>query len=212
MKRASKLFASALALLAALAVTAPGPAARAEDGVAELLKSSFAHEAKGETAEALNDVLKILRQDKGHYFAALRAGWLYYLRGRYADSIELYERAEALAPKAIEPKLGTMLPLMAAARWAKAEVIGKEILAAAPGNYLARSRLAWIAFSRARYKDAEQLYRALLAHYPSDTDMQLGLAWTLVRQGRTAEARAAFEAILAISPDHVKAKAGLQAL
>ncbi|TNF38415.1 MAG: tetratricopeptide repeat protein [Deltaproteobacteria bacterium] len=190
-----------------------GPAQAAEGNqVAERFASSFAHEAKGEIDEALNDVLVILRGDQKHYVATLRAGWLYYVGGRYADSVQMYEAAEALAPRALEPRLGLMLPLMAAKRWAKAEIVGRELLKLAPRDYTVRSRLAWIAFSQGRYKEAEELYAAVLADYPSDLEMMLGLAWTWLREGRKAEARGMFEQVLSIRSDNMQAKTGLQSL
>jgi len=174
--------------------------------------SSFAHEAKGEVDEALNDMLQILRLEPKHYVATLRAGWLYYVGGRHADSISMYEAAERLVPKALEPKLGLMLPLMASERWSKAEVVGQELLKLAPRDYTVRSRLAWIAFSQGRYKEAEAFYQAVLTDFPSDVEMMLGLGWTWLRQGRKAEARTMFEAVLSIRNDNVQAKTGLQSL
>ena len=200
------------ALLTVGLLAAP-PALGAEGGeLGARFASSFAHEAKGEVEEALNDVLQILRGDAKHYVATLRAGWLYYVAGRHADSVAMYEAAERLVPKALEPRLGLMLPLMAAQRWAKAEIVGRELLKEAPRDYTIRSRLAWIAFSQGRYKEAEAFYQAVLTDFPSDLDMMLGLGWTWQRQGRKAEARAMFEAVLSVRNDNVQAKTGLQYL
>lgn len=182
------------------------------DQAAQRFASSFAHEAKGEIDQALNDVLVILRGDGKHYVATLRAGWLYYAGGRYADSVAMYEAAEKLAPRALEPRLGLMLPLMASERWSKAELVGKELLKLAPRDYTVRSRLAWIAFSQGRYKEAEKLYASVLDDYPSDLEMMLGLAWTWLREGRKADAKGMFEQVLSIRSDNVQAKTGLQSL
>ncbi len=201
-------------LTAALGLATWAQPARAGEAskIPALFESSFAYEATGDYARALNDTLQVLRQAPDHYLGNLRAGWLYYLKGRYADAVKRYEKAQALAPKAIEPKLGAMLPLMAAKRWGEAEALGKAVLARAPHNYTAGSRLAFIAFSLGRYKEAERRYRAVLEDFPSDTEMTLGLAWTYVRQGRTAEARALFQQVLEVHRKNVNAQAGLDAL
>jgi tetratricopeptide (TPR) repeat protein len=198
----------------AVTLLAWGPAAAAAEGdqVGQRFASSFAHEAKGEIDEALNDMLIILRGDAKHYVATLRSGWLYYIGGRYADSIAMYEAADKLAPSALEPRLGLMLPLMASERWAKAEVVGKELAKLAPRDYTVRSRLAWIAFAQGRYKEAETLYQAVLADYPSDLEMMLGLAWTWLREGRKPEAKGMFQRVLSIRSDNVQARTGLQSL
>lgn len=202
----------ALGALFALATTAPTAQADANGRAAELFESSFAQEGAGNTDRALNDVLKILRTDKDNYVANLRAGWLYYLKGRFADAIAMYDKARDLQPRAIEPKLGVMLPMMAARKWAPAEAVGKEILEKAPRNYLAMSRLAYIAYSQGRYKDAEERYRAVLEDYPSDVEMMLGLGWTYLKEGRSSEARAMFQAVLSIRRDNLSAQSGLQSL
>ncbi len=198
-------------LAAGLATSAHG-SSDTTSRVSQLFASSFQNERNGDTGRALNNTLEILRLDRKNYVATLRAGWLYYLRANYRDSIALYERAIALAPKAIEPRLGAMLPLMAAKNWSVAEVMGKKVLRADPRNYTVRSRMAFISFMQGDYKAAERRYRAVLSDFPSDTDMMLGLAWTYVRQGRLRAAEELFRTITAVYPEHLKAKEGLQAL
>lgn len=184
----------------------------AEARVAELFESSFSHEATGNTQRALTDMQEVVRLAPQHYLANLRVGWLEYGKLHYDASIAAYQRASELAPRAIEPQLGLMLPLMAAKRWASAEKLGRAILAVAPRNYLATSRLAYIAFSQAKFRDAEQLYRQMLDDYPGDLEMMLGLGWTQVRQGKNDEARQSFRQVLGVSRQNASAKAGLEAL
>jgi tetratricopeptide (TPR) repeat protein len=201
---------AAAAVVALFAFACPGFAQPVDK--AERFESSFAHEASGDYAKSFADMQKILEQDPTDYVATLRAGWLTYLRKRYTESAAFYQQAVKLAPKAIEPQLGLMLPLMAAGRWADAERAGRAIVAKAPGDYLATSRLAFILFSQARFKEAEVLYRQVLDNYPSDTEMMLGLGWTWLRQGRKDEARQMFDAVLAIRRQNASAKAGRGAL
>jgi len=188
---------------------AAGPAAA--QSVGELFESSFAKEATGKTAEALADVTNILRKKPEHYTANLRAGWLNYLAKNYNESIRFYRKAIAVSPRALEPQLGLMLPLMAAKRWSEAERVGQTVLRTDRRSYLARSRLAYIHFSRHSYAKAEGFYDAVLADYPADTEMMLGLGWTLLKQGRKADARAMFQRVLEIHRKNANAKAGLRA-
>ena len=200
--------------LAALLVfgTARPAAAEGAADVPELFASSFAYETAGDVDRALNDVLRVVRIAPDHYVATLRAGWLYYLKGRYSDSVELYQKAVKLAPSAAEPKLGLMLPLMAAGRWGEAEKIGEMVLTRAPRNYLAGSRMAYIAFSQGRWKVAEQRYQEVLDDYPGDIEMMLGLAWTWAKEGRAADAKGLFQKVLAIRKDNVNARTGLDGI
>ena len=180
--------------------------------IASLFESSFAQETVGNVDRALRDVLTVLQVKPAHYIAHYRAAWLYYLKGKYADSTRHYDQAVALAPGAIEPRLGLMLPLMAAQRWGEAESLGEQIYREAPGNYLAGSRLAFVYFSQGKYEPAERLYRAVLKNYPSEIEMMLGLSWTYLRQGRKEEARTLFEEVLAIRPGNSSARTGLDGL
>lgn len=198
--------------LVLLALPPRPAAAEGAADIPDLFASSFANETAGDIDRALNDVLRVVRIQPDHYVATLRAGWLYYLKGRYGDSVELYQKAVKLAQTATEPKLGLMLPLMAAGRWGEAEKVGELVLARAPRNYLAASRMAYIAFAQGRWKIAEQRYQEVLDDYPGDIEMMLGLAWTWAKQGRAADAKGLFQKVLTIRKDNVNARTGLDSL
>ncbi|MBW2700424.1 MAG: tetratricopeptide repeat protein [Deltaproteobacteria bacterium] len=186
--------------------------AQAEDGIPELFESSFAYEATGNMDRALNDVLQVLRKDTGNYIATLRTAWLYYRKARHDESITYYKKASTMRPKAIEPKLGLMLPLMAARQWAVAEKLGEELCLLAPHHYLAGSRLAFIYFSQGKYAKALKQYQQVLDAYPSELEMMLGQGWTYLRMGRKAEAKKMFDQVLRIRRSNLNARSGLEVL
>lgn len=192
-----------LLLLPSLALAQPVP---------ELYRQSYALEAKGDAAGALKAMDGITAAGVTDYTATLRRGWLLYLVGRYTESVAAYGKAMALEPKAVEPKLGAMLPAMALRRWKDAEKLGADVLAAAPGDYLALSRTAFIHFQQSRWDQAEKFYRQALALYPSNVEMRLGLAWTQLKQGKKDEARAGFERVLQVAPDSTSGREGLAEL
>ncbi len=201
----TKLFAATMVLSATSAMAD-------REGIAKLFESSFASEATNKNDRALKDVQAILAEDGSNYVAVLRAGWLSYLLGHYGEAITYYDKASALAPKALEPRLGAMLPLMAQQKWAAAEKLATAILKLAPRNYLAASRLAYIHFSMGRYAEAEADYKAVLEEYPSDLDMMLGLGWSHIRRGNKPAAKELFERVLLIRRQNASALAGLKAL
>ncbi len=198
------LLRSALLLAALLAA----PVARAEWANPDLFRQSYAAEARGDYAGALELVERLGPAGDG-YVGQLRKGWLHYLAGRHAPSASAYQRAAALAPAAVEPRLGAMLPLMALRRWKEAQSLGEEVLQLAPNDFTAVSRLAWIHYSQLQYGEAEPLYRRAVASYPASAELRTGLGWTLLKQGRTREAREAFEVVLAFAPDQASAREGL---
>jgi len=196
-------------------IATPGSAAKVEstgEKIAALFESSFAHEATGNIQSALNDALKILRLSSSHYIANYRVAWLYYLKGRYADSTKFYKKALNIKPDAIEPKLGLLLPLMASRRWSEAETLAVSILKKAPANYLGGSRLAYIYFSQGKYQAALNQYKEVLRNFPSEIEMMLGLGWTYLKIGQKSEAKKMFLRVLSIRRQNLNARAGLEAL
>lgn len=130
---------------------------------ASLFQSSFTQEAQGHYGAALSPILRLLEQEPDNYTANLRAGWLLYLNQDYPLSIKFYTRACSLAPRALEPLLGLLLPLVASGEWQKAEAAAREALALAPGNAQAMGNLAYIRFAQERYDEALALYTEALS-------------------------------------------------
>ena len=176
------------------------------------LQKSYALEAKGSYTQALAALDTVPGAEKARYVVLLRRGWLLYLNARYDDAIAAYRKAIDAEPSAVEPKLGIMLPQMAALRWVDAEKSAREVLAIEPKCYTGMSRLAWIQYNLGRYADAEKTYRTVVRAYPSDVEMRAGLGWSLLKLGKADEAAKAFREVLAISPTHTSAQQGLATL
>jgi Tfp pilus assembly protein PilF len=185
--------------------------AKGKDKIPEYFEKSFQYERRGEMTPALNEVRKILAIEPNNYTATLRAGWLWYLQRRHKDSITYYRRAISLAPEAIEPQLGLMLPLMGSHQWKEAEEVARKILKHDPMNYYANSRLAFILFSRSKYDQALEEYVQVLKGHPSDAEMQLGLGWTYYRKGRGhwKTAQEWFAKVLSVKPANASARQGM---
>ena len=179
--------------------------------VPDLYQQSYEQEALGAYRTALGALDSLPAEEKSSYTYTLRRGWLLYLDGQLDASVQAYDQAITRAAEAIEPRLGKMLPLLAARRWADAEKVGRDVLARDAKSYLGRSRLAWALYNLGRYGEAETLYRGLLADYPSDVEMRAGLAWTLLKLGKKEDALKLFDEVLKIAPRHASAAAGRDA-
>jgi len=180
-----------------------------EPSVSEQYELSYAKEAQGDYRGALTALTALPSSARGTYTFALREAWLLYLAGDYEGSVRGYQRAIQKAPKAIEPRLGLILPQLALRRWLDAEKTARFVLERDPHNKTARGQLAWAEFNLGRFKDAEASYRAVLEDYPSDVEMKSGLAWSLLRQGRNAEAKALFLDVTQVAPSYQSALRGL---
>jgi tetratricopeptide (TPR) repeat protein len=191
-----------------LAALLAAPSARAQGAAADLYRQSYAAETRGDYTSAI-ELMERLGQAGSGYVGTLRKGWLHYLAGRHALAATAYQKAAAVEPSAVEPRLGAMLPLMALRRWKDAQKLGEEVLLFVPNDFTAVSRLAWIHFSQLQYAEAEPLYRRAVTAWPANAEMRTGLGWTLLKLGRNREAREAFEAVLAFAPDQLSAREGL---
>jgi tetratricopeptide (TPR) repeat protein len=186
-------------------------ASRAAEGnsVPELYRLSYAAEGRGDLPAAIQWMDEVARQGDASYVLHLRRGWLLHLARRPAESAASYAKAIELEPRAVEARLGAMVPLMAQRRWKEAEKQGLDVLSLAPGDFTAQSRVAFIQYTQGFFEKAEAAYRGALAAYPGNVEMRAGLAWSLLRQRRMPEARAEFEKVLRIAPDHPSANEGV---
>jgi tetratricopeptide (TPR) repeat protein len=197
-----------LALAVVLSLTAAAPRAEASPDV---WRRSYALEARGDVRGALGAIEALPDGDRAGYLYALRHAWLLYLAGRHDDAVTAYRQAEALSPRAVEPRVGELLPLMALRRWQETEQRAREVLRLDADNYLASRRLALALYQLGRFDDAREVYQQVSARYPGDLEMVTGAAWCDLRRGRRDEAATAFRSVLSVSPDDATATAGLTA-
>jgi tetratricopeptide (TPR) repeat protein len=182
------------------------------DKIDVYFEESFGNEAATKYEAALNSVLKILRIDPKNYLATLRAGWLSYLRGDQPSAEKYYRKTIDLAPGAIEPRLGLLLPLIAAKKWSEAESVARAALKLDGKNYTAVSKLAYALFQQEKYEEAKKMYQSVLDDYPSDIEMKLGLAWTYQRLGNKREAKKYFQEVLEVYRSNQSALQGMEML
>ncbi|MCB9678621.1 MAG: tetratricopeptide repeat protein [Alphaproteobacteria bacterium] len=180
--------------------------------VPDLYQRSYDAEATANYGGALAALAELPSSEKSTYVFLVRRAWLAYLKGDFDASVRDYDAAAKVAPDAVEPELGKLLPLLAARRWLDADNTAKALLAEDPGNTLARSRRAWALFNLGRFADAEAEYRKVLAAYPADVEMMAGIGWCRAKQGDAAGAKKMFEAVLHVAPRHASALAGLAAI
>jgi tetratricopeptide (TPR) repeat protein len=181
----------------------------AEDAVLEALTKSYQYEKAQNYEDAIKAIAVLKDQD---YLIQLRLGWLYYLSGNYAKSRQRYQMAIAAAPKAIEPRLGYMLPLLAQARYAEVEAVARQVLTMDSANYYASLRLAVALRLQEKLAPAAEVNVAMLELYPTDVSFLIELGLVHVAQQDQVAARQVFHRVLTLDPENVTAKTQLAAL
>ena len=193
-----------------LSLIAMGLRPAAAQSLDAALTASYAAEAKKDYASAAKALKEVEADNTRDYLLNLRLGWLDYLAGLYGESATYYAKAAALAPGALEPLQGQLLPLIAGGKTADSWNVYLAILKIDPVNYKALSALAWANYNAKEYKNAIQFYTKLVTLYPSDTEMRLGLGYSLKLSGDKDGADKQFREVLRLSPNNSRALAGLK--
>ncbi len=180
--------------------------ASAQVNPSEVFGKSYKLEASGDYKVAINALTGINGYD---YHKTLRLGWLYYLDKKYDLSVQHYNMAIKLRPKAVEPLLGLCYPLDIQQKTDQLESVYKKILSIDPGNSKINYALGNIYYYRKNFTLAEKYFDKGLEMYPYDYYFTLMSAWTKYFLGKKNEAKNLFNTVLIISPEDTSAKEGL---
>lgn len=187
---------------ASLAVVAPSSAAQsAADLANDATAKSIALEKEQKYDEA---ILALTSIRKPSYLVNLRLGWLYYLKADYTNSKQFYQMAMRMAPKAVEPRLGITLPLLAELRYAEVEGIARAILSLDANNYTGSLRLATSLRLQAKYRPAREVNAAMLELYPTDVTF-LSEQLLVSAASKQNDVAALADSILALDPTNATA-------
>lgn len=172
-------------------------------------QSSYQLEAAGKYVEALAAVDPVPPNGPDAELKLLRRGWLYYLPGKFDESIREYRLAIDRNGKSIDARLGLTLPLLAAKRWREADAMARSVLELAPNNYTAMARLAAAQENLQDWQGLVKTASAMTASYTTDPTAYVYLARANAALGQRNEAVTAYAAVLSRFPGHLEAKAYL---
>ena len=170
-------------------------------------QQSYTFEAAGKYTEAIAAIDAVPANGPDAELKLLRRGWLYYLPGRFDESIREYRLAIDKNSRSVDARLGVILPLLASKRWAEAEKATKAVLEVAPNNYTALLRLVIAQEAQQNWQGLYVTAKTMTEAYPSDTTAKVYLARSLAWMTKVPEAKIAYAAVLARFPGHLEAKA-----
>ncbi|MDP2819895.1 MAG: tetratricopeptide repeat protein [Polaromonas sp.] len=199
-----KLYSLLAALSAALTLSATP--VRAQEAA---WQTSYQLEAAGKYTEAIAAIDSVPANGPDAELKLLRRGWLYYLPGKFDDSIREYRLAIDRNGKSLDARLGITLPLLAAKRWREAEQSARFALEMAPNNYFALVRLAVAQEAQRDWVGMEKTAATLVTSYTTDASAYVYLARASAWLDKKDESVAAYTAVLSRFPGHLEAKAYL---
>ena len=150
--------------------------------------------------EAIRPLMKLLEQNTSDYTVNLRLGYLNNLKGDLEASIHFYKRAVKLRPKALEPLLGLITPLLAKMDYKEVVAVGLSALKLDPKNYMFLSKVAYSYYLLGKHEKAAAYYEKILELYPTDLAMRNGLGWSYLEAVNKEKAKKEFIKILLLSP------------
>jgi len=169
-------------------------------------KNSYIYESIEDYNNAINALYPVFNAYPNTYTVNLRMGWLYYLNGHYANSIDYYKKAVKILPASIEAKLGYVMPLLAQQKYSEVESICYQVIKTDYYNYFGNLRLAYALRMDKKFELAEKVAIKMLVIYPTDVSFLGELALVKLAQEDTDYAFRLFNDILALDSENMIAK------
>ena len=174
------------------------------------IKKSFQNSLRYEKVENYHDAIRallpVMQANPQIYAGHLRLGWLYYLQGKYANSIAHYEMAIRKSSAAVEPKIGILLPLLAQGNFLKVEQQAYKILTVDYYNYYANLRLSVALRKQGKNDLALKIISRMLKLYPADVEFLSQKGLVFQQQGRHSYADRTFSQVLSLDSENEIAK------
>lgn len=177
-----------------------------DQAIREAYAKSYSYEKMGNHDDAVKALMPVYAEYGTTYTVNVRLGWLYHLGGKYANSLEHYDKAIKIAPASLEAKLGHLLPLLAQQRFTEAEQEAFQIIRIDHYNYYGNIRLAYALRMQEKYSVAEQVNLKMLALYPLDVTFLTEYALVKHGQGDRETAIKTLHSVLILDPENVTAK------
>lgn len=170
-------------------------------------QNSYSLEAAGKYTEAVAAIDGVSVNSPEAELKLIRRGWLFYLLGRFDESIREYRLAMERNSRSVDARLGVTLPLLAAKRWREAEQSARTALEMVPGNYTALVRQAVAQEGLRDWAAMARTGATLVALYNSDATAHVYLARANAWLGKRDDALASYNAVLVRYPGHLEARA-----
>ena len=173
-------------------------------------KKSIAAESTQDYDQAISLLSGYTKNNGDKYNAAVRLGWLYYLKKNYGSAEKYYQLAAKYSQGAVNPLKGLVYTYKASKQTKKAVRACKSWLVLDKSNYTANMLLAGMLYEAKNYRSSGLIYAKVSKLYPEDLDAMSGLAWCMVYEDRKSRALPIFTRLVVMSPSYAHAQKGYE--
>ena len=168
------------------------------------LQKAYSKSYNFETLEKYEDAIlhlkPIIESYPNAYTVNYRLGWLYYLNGKFTNSLTHLKKAALVYPSSIEVINTTTLVFVARMEWDKVISNASEAITIDYYNYYANYWYSVALKVQKKYDLAIKIDRKMLTILPSSTLFLAELGENLVLSGSTTEGQQVLESVLIIEP------------
>lgn len=176
-----------------------------QQSVRQSYLKSYDYERMGKYEEAIKVLIPLYKKYPKTYTLNLRFGWLFYLKGNFADAIGHYKKASLLKPYAIDPRLGLANVYLKTQNYSKAIPITLEILKIDYYNFYGNLYYIQALAAQKKYKLAKEVIFKMLSLYPTSVVYLEQLAH-IYKAEKSPYFKQTIEDILILDPNNVYAK------
>jgi len=150
--------------------------------------------------EAILNLRPIIENYPNAYTVNYRLGWLYYLNGKFTNSLTHLKKASLVYPSSVEVINTVTLVFVARMEWDKVISNASEAITIDYYNYYANYWYSVALKVQKKYDLAIKIDRKMLTILPVSTLFLAELGENLVLSGATTEGQQVLESVLVIEP------------
>lgn len=177
---------------------------------ADLWQESIEAETSGDYDKALELIYAYRKADGDEYCAAVRAGWLSWLKKDYDKALDFYQSANQTMPTAVAPLQGIANVFWVKGNYKNAERAINALLKNSPGDYTALMTRGRLRYEQYDYRSALLDFTEAHRRYPTDTASASWAGWSAYYKADFRQAKKLFEKVLALDANYPLAEDGLQ--
>jgi len=176
------------------------------DEIKKSYYKSYNYEKMGDYKDAIKVLIPVYKEYPDGYTINLRLAWLFFLDKKYQNAIKHYQKASAVLPESLEPKLGLMRVYNVLGEYNNTLKVGNVVLRKDYYNYYGNYYDIVALMGIGNFNLAKDMSEKMLNLYPTSVLFLTTLAKSYYYLGKKDIAKKIFNDILILDPNNIVAK------